>query len=213
CEGLTLTMDSGAFTKCLTRADLERYAQLIIELQDRFLWYANGDKVGDQGQSTLNYAFLLSLLPSNLHEKVLWVHQVNAPLAELDRALKCHKRLGVGGLVPLFAQDPRAGEQQLLALASRVAAAGVEAHYFGIVRPGLIRRLQEIHGGNFSCDSSTWLVGAKFRRLIREDGRQVPMKGFRLTPKEMLAQNVRVMLSWLELEPVKVEPGLQLSLF
>lgn len=219
CEeyGLRLVMDSGAFSKPLSAKDIERYAGVIATLGDRCEWYASADVIADQPRSNQNYKFLLSLLPPQHRSRVLWVYQVTAPLQYLDEGLEQFDHVGIGGLVSLSGHNY---EARLLAVAQHIAArkAQVEAHYFGVARLRMIRLLWDIHhDGLFSCDSSTWLCGAKYHRLIRADGRQVPVKntGFDFTTSEVLAQNVRTMCKWIEPQGVgeSKSHALQLSLF
>jgi len=217
CEayGLRLVMDSGAYTKPLSSKDIERYARIICTLGDRCEWYANADVIGDQRQSNANYTLLISLLPPELHHKVLWVYQVSAPLSYLDEGLERFGSIGIGGLVRLLAQDSNG--TKLLSVVQRIAQTQVYPHYFGLGQARWLRLLRDIHAGRYSSDSSTWLVGAKFDRLIRYDGRQIPVKntGFSFTPAEILAQNIRTMRQWVEL-PEKgksTQASIQLSLF
>jgi hypothetical protein len=214
CEsyGLRLAMDSGAYTRPLSRKDIERYASVICALGGRCEWYAAPDHIGDQLQSNANYRFLLLLLPSHLHHKVLWIYQVGSPLTYLDEGLERCERIGVGGLVRLVTQE--GGKAELISIAERIASRNGEPHYFGLGQQRALRRLATIHEGRFSCDSATWLVGAKYNRLIRNDGTQVSSErtGFDFAPAEILAQNVRTMKKWVAAQDAMPKSALALQL-
>lgn len=200
-----MVMDSGAFSRPLGRKDIERYAGVIATLGDRCEWYANADVLGDQGQSNENYRFLLSLIPEGLHSRVLWVYQASAPLRDLEEGLERFPRLGIGGLVKLLERGR--GGDQLQAIAERVAAWDREAHYFGVGQMEHLQRLARVHqDGRFSADSSTWLVGMKYRRLIRKSGHQIDSEKteYELTPEEMSLSNARVMRAWVIPRPAAV---------
>jgi hypothetical protein len=201
---LRMVMDSGAFVKDLTHEDIESYAQMIIQYADLFEWFANCDKIGDQEQSNANYAYLLSLLPEALHHKVLWIYQYGSPLHYLDEALATHKRIGIGGLVPVLKQDAARAHRLIVDLAMRIAGTGVIPHYLGSSSLEVIKKLHEYHE-DFSVDSTTWLVGARNRELINREGKRFPstLAGCDFSTEECLAQNVRTMRRWVEGEPIK----------
>lgn len=215
CQDITLVMDSGAYTKALTKADIEAYAAIISRLGKRCVWYANADKIGDQEQSNQNYAYLCSLLPEHLRARILWIYQVSAPISYLHQALLQHQRIGIGGLVPLFQSPDRTlAYRKLREIAALIAKTDVLPHYFGVSIP---QAVQELHGYHraFTVDSTTWLIGGKYGLLVDRGGKQRPQKelGYDFTTEELLRQNVRTIKKWME-TPVyheTTEYGTQLS--
>lgn len=199
-----MVMDSGAFSRPLGTKDIERYAKVICTLGERCEWYANADELENQRQSSENYKILLSLLPECLHSRVLWVYQRSAPLRDLEEGLERFPRLGIGGLVGLLERGR--GGDQIQSIAERVAAWDREAHYFGVGQFEHLQTLVRIHQGKFTTDSTSWLVGVKYRRLIRKSGHQIDAEKteFELTPEEMSLSNARVMRNWVIPKPAIV---------
>jgi hypothetical protein len=198
CGSIPLVMDCGAFTRPLSRQDIEQYAKLIVLLGDRCEWYAAPDKIGDQHQSNENYTFLLSLLPIELHHRVLWIYQQSAPVKSLLQGLEQHSRIGIGGLVPLLEDRDRA-YHIIAGLANIVSAYPVQPHYFGVTSCAIIKMLASVHE-DFSVDSTTWLIGAKYGRVVNSAGQQRPAcdGGFDWPKDALLRQNIRTMRKWVE---------------
>lgn len=205
CGSIPLVMDSGAFTKELAVSDIEKYAGLIQKLGDRCIWYANADCIGNQEKSNENYKFLCSLLSPDMQERILWVYQASAPISYLYQGLQEHKRIGIGGLVPIFASPNKSAAYQLLRQLSQIIAAyNATPHWFGIAGCEAIGELHNYHSA-FSVDSTTWMVGAKYGLMINSKGQQTSASsmGYDLTREEILAQNVRTMRKWVEQTIVK----------
>lgn len=198
CGGIRLVMDCGAFSKPLTRADIEQYAHLIVTLRERCEWYAAPDCIGDQQKSNENYTFLLSLLPPELHYRVLWIYQQSAPTKSLLQGLEQHSRIGIGGLVPLLEDRDRA-YHIISRLAHIVSTYPVVPHYFGITSYEIIKMLTTVHA-DFSVDSTTWLIGAKYGRVVNHVGQQRAARdgGYDYPPDALLRQNIRTMRKWIE---------------
>ncbi len=200
CEDIPLVLDSGAYSKVLTKEDIQKYAQLIEHLGERCNWYANADCIGDQERSNENYSYLLSLLPSHLHKRVLWIYQYGSDLRYLYEALQQHRQIGVGGLVPILkANDKIQAKHKVLFLANIIASAGCVPHYFGLSSPDIIKSLHAFHA-DFSVDSTTWLVGAMYGLLVATSGKQRPANegGYDFSTPAILGQNIRTMRKWVE---------------
>lgn len=214
CEGIPLVMDSGAYTKELSKQDIEQYAALIVSLGERCLWYANADVIGNQAKSNDNYAFLLSLLPDYLHPRILWIYQQSSDIKYLYAGLEQYQRVGIGGLVPLLKLDRPKAKQRILSMAATVKQYGRFAHYFGLSVPDIISELHQF--GEFSVDSTTWLMGGRYGLLINNQGQQRPAAqgGYNFSTSAILEQNVRTMRAWVEGTPKKTvrSPYVQLSL-
>lgn len=211
CHDIKLVMDSGAYSRVLTHKDIERYARIIITLGDRCEWYTSPDCIGDQAQSEKNYCYLLSLLPHELHHKILWVYQYSAgDMSLLDQTLDHFPRIGIGGLKPLFEKCPSdVACQKVAVLAQRIARTSrCIPHYFAVTRLCMIERLAAIHE-EYTVDSTTWLVGSKYGMRINARGQQVPARGSGndCSSEELLAQNVRTMRKWVECAPVQKSPS------
>ena len=196
--GLSIAIDSGAFSVIVSEEMMERYAHFIYEHAHECVWFANADCMQDQQGSNKNYQFLLSLLPSSLHQKVLWVYQIGSPLSFLEEGLERFAMVGIGGLVHAFNQNEERAEQQLMQVARLVAQKGRMSHCFGMTRFRQLLKLNEILQGEYSCDSSTWLIGSKYGLMIRDDGVQISAKHFSFSPEDLLRQNVRTMRKWVE---------------
>lgn len=206
CGDMPLVIDSGAYSKDLDRRDIEDYAQLIQQLGERAIWYANADEIGSQEKSNENYHFLCSLLPTDLHPRILWIYQASAPMLHLHQALREHTRIGIGGLVPMFqAPNKTHAYQRLRQIAAIIAAAGGEPHYFGVSIPQVIQELHAYHAC-FSVDSTTWLAGSRYGQLVARNGSQRSAKelGYDFLDKEILAQNVRTMSKWMSPQPRRI---------
>lgn len=203
CDGLTLVMDSGAYSKELTEEDIAAYASLIIQLDDRCIWYANADCIGDQEKTNRNYDYLLSLLPERLHSRILWIYQYGADLEYLYQGLRTYERIGLGGLVPLLKMSDKTLAYQAIIRLAGIVQQRAEPHYFGLSIPGIIEPLHGFHKC-FSVDSTTWLVGGKFGLLVNREGKQRPASdgGYNFSTAAILEQNVRTMRQWVE-RPVK----------
>lgn len=214
CEDIPLVMDSGAYTKELSRQDIEQYAALIVSLGERCLWYANADVIGDQQKSNDNYVFLLSLLPEYLHPRILWIYQQSSDTRYLYEGLEQHQRIGIGGLVPMLKLDRPKAKRRILSIAGIVQQYGRFAHYFGLSVPDILCELHQF--GEFSVDSTTWLMGGRYGLLINNQGQQRPAAqgGYNFSTSAILEQNVRTMRTWVESTPKKVtrSPYVQLSL-
>lgn len=205
CGSIPLVMDSGAFTKELTMRDIEKYASIIQKLGDRCIWYANADCIGNQEKSNENYKFLCSLLSPDMQERVLWVYQVSAPISYLYQGLQEHKRIGIGGLVPIFRSPNKSAAYYLLRqLATIIAEYDADPHYFGLSAYEACLKLRDYHR-RFSVDSTTWLDGVKYGLLIDKKGKQVSASemGYDFTNEALLSQNVRTMRKWVEQTTVK----------
>jgi hypothetical protein len=211
CGSIPLVLDSGAYSKALSNKDIESYAQLISLLGDRCDWYDAPDAIGNQEKSIILIAFLLSILPEYLHERVLWIYQYGSDLAYLHQGMSLHKRIGIGGLVPIIKQnDKRELEHVIYSLAREVAQYSAIPHYFGLGTASIIKSLHTYHQ-NFSVDNTSWLVGGKFGLVIDSSGIQRPANGnlYNWSIEAILEQNVRTMKKWVE--PNKKEAPVQLS--
>lgn len=202
-----LTMDCGSFTSPLTDEDIQEYARLIIKYYHRILWFAMPDFIGDQVRSHRNYLYLLSLLPEEMHGKVLYIYQYGAPLEYLHAALYEHLRIGIGGLVPLLTGDRDRAYHVIMNLAHIIAAKNVEPHYFGLSIKSILTDLCHVHQ-SFSADSTTWLAAGRYGLLINDQGKQIPISSigtqYNFSTSICLAQNVNTMRRWIE--DVKISP-------
>lgn len=214
CADIPLVLDSGAYTKELTRRDIEKYADLIIKLNDRCIWYANADCIGNQQKTNENYTFLLSLLPTELHSRILWIYQQSADLKYLYEGLEKHSRIGIGGLVPLLlSPDKTRARNIILNLASIVLKSGKFSHWFGVTSYEIIRTLNA-YLPDYSVDSTTWLVGGRYGQLINARGQQNPASagGYDFDTESILKQNVRTMQKWVIPPVVKTSGNLHVQM-
>jgi len=200
-------IDSGAFTVPeLTVEHIESYAEMIVLYHDLFEVFANCDKIGDQEQSNKNYARLLSLIPVELHSQVLWIYQYGSGIKYLQEALTEHKRIGIGGLVPLLDADYERGSALILEIAEMVAAAAVDAHYFGIGSFEMVKKLKRVHSqrSSFSVDNTSWIKAAISGDFINNVGKRIPSSdltrvfGVSYDTDDRLNQNAAMMKSWMD---------------
>jgi len=214
---LRLVMDCGSYSAPMSRSDIEAYAALIIKLGTLVVWYAMPDEIGNQEKSNENYAYLLSLLPEHLHERVLWIYQYGADLEYLLEGLQTHQRIGIGGLVPLIQADRIKAYHVILGLAEIIRQYDAVPHFFGLSTVSIISALHQ-YLPDFSVDSTTWLAGARYGLLISRNGQQhsASQLGFDFDRESILQQNIRTMRRWVELVesvPEKKETCIQMSLF
>jgi len=191
-------VDSGSFNPKLSLRTVEYYAQFIKLRGNVARWYATSDTLRNQRETDLYYAYMLRLLPEECHDLLLWIWHYGSDISHLHRGLEKHKRLGVGGLVSLLKEDQNKALDTILNLASIIKQYNAVPHYFGVGSANIVKALVGIHP-DFSVDSATWLVGAKFGEIIDRDGRRYKAdKGGFDWPKEaLLRQNIRQMKKWL----------------
>ena len=203
-----LVLDSGAPQGY---ANVSAYAESIKRLAWRFEWFSSMDVLGDQDASEKQYEQLCSRLPDDLRTRVTWVYQCcpgqslrarRRQLYRLRDALPFHKRIGLGGFVPILRrpQGVALALKYLQEIGEVFLDASLEnqAHGFGWGSPALLlwAASQSWIG---SLDSGKWLVAFKAHELLRTFGDQChPEKlGLVLSPEECAANNLRVILNWL----------------
>jgi hypothetical protein len=196
---LDFAVDSGSYTKPLLPHEIRQYAAFIEQMEGRAAWYAAPDVMSNQEASNENYRYLLSLLPRYQHQYVLWVYQYGSDMAYLREGLREHERIGIGGLVPLITGNPQQAKSAILSIAKIIKEHHVTPHYFGLGSASIIKALRDIHE-DFSCDSTTWLLGGKYGIAIDSWGQQRPANegtGYNWDKDAILRQNARTMQKWI----------------
>jgi len=186
---LVATLDSGAYQG---NTDIDGYCGLLDEVQERFLWYANLDVMGNSLETQRNYCEMV-----RRGYRPLWIHQPGGDLGLLHEMVQENGLVGLGGVVPILKRELAAAIRYLLEMGDAVGTAGGKAHVFGLTSA---RVLVAIAGREWfeSADGQTWLVGYKAQELVSRDGRRWKSDdlGLALTRAECAANNIRVMNGW-----------------
>lgn len=204
CDTLPLVFDCGAYSLLLSARDIEQYAQFIVSIGNRGIWYASPDCIGNQQKSNENRVYLLSLLPSFLHNRILYIYQYGSDLKYLYKGLEEHKRIGIGGLVPLFKKNDRSVAYQKLLTVVKIICqfdCDCEPHYFGMGGLDVIRMFQRYHS-SFTVDCTTWLLSAVNGKQINWKGQQCKVKK---SKEDILVENIRTMQNWMDKPEEKAE--------
>jgi hypothetical protein len=183
--GLKVMLDSGAYTvwkrqeagKDVQEIDVREYAGFVIKHQDVIHSFITLDVVGDAAATAANDSYLrsLGLCP-------VPVFPAMGDLQELEKLIEAdHDFIAIGATVGMRERAKRVLFEQIFS-----AFPNGRFHWLG----GSSSLINEFPW--FSADSSTWLSGRKYGKLINEQ--------FKTTkaPKEMdgyaaLAHNVRVL--------------------
>ncbi|MGC6589067.1 hypothetical protein ACPV3A_29500 [Paenibacillus sp. Dod16] len=184
--GLKVMLDSGAFTiwkrreagKDVQEIDVRDYAKFVLQHQDIIHSFITLDVVGNEAASAANDAYLRSLGLSPVP-----VFPAMGDLQELERLVKDdHEVIAIGATVGMKEAAKRTLFAQIFA-----AFPDERFHWLG----GSSSLINEFPW--FSADSSTWLSGRKYGKLMDEQ--------FKTTkaPESMdglaaLAHNVRILV-------------------
>jgi hypothetical protein len=185
--GNLMVLDSGAYQG---NEDIDGYCTFLKNTSLRFRWYANLDVINNPQETEKNYRIMTErgLNP-------LWVHQ---PGGSLD-ALKRHAEdsvVGVGGLVPM---GPENALRHLLIIGRIVSSVGGKVHAFGVNNKYTLTRIAQEEWFQSADGSSVVVNSIRARKLLNEKGQWFKMSdaGLMLTQEECLANNIRVVNSWL----------------
>jgi hypothetical protein len=193
-----LVLDSGAFQG---NSDIVAYADLLEQIGHRFQWVSNLDAIMQPAIGDRNFSYLQDHLSPALRDKVLWIYQPGGSFVDMICFARSRGIIGIGGLVALLKQR---GIQSVLihlfTIGNILRDIGAKAHVFGISSPQILFQIRS-EPWLASIDSSKWIKAAyQAGEVVREDGtHQVNVRnlGLRLTPREIAANNVRVMRFWL----------------
>jgi hypothetical protein len=177
-KGMTVMVDSGAynaFTQGKTINAID-YGRKMLELSPK--QFMNLDVIGNAIETEHNQAYLEFL---GLHPIPIW-HHGNGYDA-LDELAAKYDYIAIGGLVT----------SSLTAQKKRELISTITGTYSSVRFHGLGVGRGEVEG-LYSGDSTTWLTGARYGRLITKRG-TVELRGSFFTKKELLRHNIRAMLS------------------
>jgi hypothetical protein len=155
-EKLLVLMDSGAFTafrhgRVIT---IDEYADFLSgDFMQCIKRYFTLDIIGDPKGTRENYD---ELLKRGFHPIPIFTRGDN--LASLDYYYTTHYLVGIGGLV--YKEEARGGLKWLHNLIS-MKDPHRKVHWLGFALDDFI-----LHYKPFSCDTSTWVNGTRFGRLI-----------------------------------------------
>src|SRR5947199_10062632 len=116
-------------------------------------------------------------------------------------------------MVPIKQTNKDVALQVVQRLAAIIRQYNCVAHYFGLSTFSILEALHSY--GEYTVDSTTWLVGAKYGLLVNNQGRQRLSRegGYDFSTKAILEQNVRTMRHVVERpsEKTKRSPFVQMS--
>jgi hypothetical protein len=195
--GLKVLLDSGAFTAHNKGAELnvEEYAAFVIEHKDVLHSYITLDVIGDEVATAANDAYLRSLGLNPVP-----VFPAMGDLADLAKLLEAdHDFVAIGATVGLSEKVKRELFEKIF-----TAFPDGRFHWLG----GSSSLIVEFAW--FSADSSTWLSGRKYGKIMNErfETMKVEMDGF-----EALAHNVRILAALEDKYINEVEAADELLLF
>lgn len=179
--GMDVMLDSGAFTASGEREiTVEQYAKTLAEWQYVVERYVNLDVIGDPNTTAENQAFLET---QGFHP--IPVYHYGSPINILDELTQRYEMVGLGGM----AHKARTHTRQIRRWVGDVTRRYPETrfHAFGMT-PGA-----EMHEC-YSCDSSAWVVAARFQELILREGR-ADAKALLFNRCERMKHNIRA-LQW-----------------
>lgn len=177
----TVFLDSGAFTAFSQKKviALEKYGEYLQQWGHMFELYANLDVIGDPEGTYNNQKQLESMGVSPLP-----VVHYGSDLKYLHLYAKEYDYIALGGLVP-YSKEPALLHNWLnkcfKELLPYIRSKNLKVHGFGVGSPTVLKKYPF-----YSADSTGWLVGGKFGRVVMWDPLTFQMKtGFHYKDKEL----------------------------
>lgn len=155
-----LFLDSGAFSAFTQgiKIDIDKYIEFIKQIDSDDI-YANLDVIGDEEATYQNWLYMKS---KGLNP--LPVIHYGADKKWFEIYLKEHKvdYLALGGLVPYTKQRKKLQNWLDFSYCQIRPYFPVRTHLFGITTNWVLERYPA-----YSCDSTGWLAGTKFNRIVK----------------------------------------------
>ncbi len=173
-------LDSGAFTAFTKKKEIqiEKYGTYLREHGSKFEVYANLDVIGDpdgtyENQKTLESMGVAPLPTIHYGADIKWLHLY----------AEKYKYIALGGLVP-YARETVLLHNWLNTcfkeLLPYIREGGLKVHGFGVGSPTVLKKYPF-----YSADSTGWLVGGKFGRVIIWDSHKYSMRtGFHYADRD-----------------------------
>ena len=154
--GEDIFLDSGAFSVFTGKSEVtkEQYAKFLQTHKQRFTAYANFDVIGDYKGTAINQSYL----ESQGHNPIPVFHY-GSPYGELKKLASKYKYILLGGLVPLKKHE--AILRKHLDSCFAITGKDIKIHGLGVGNWELLARYPF-----YSCDSTSWLIGSKFKELL-----------------------------------------------
>lgn len=177
-KGLKILVDSGAYTAFTQgkKIDIVEFGAKMLELSPKK--FINLDVIGDAVETTQNQKYLESL---GLNPIPVWHH--GSAYESLNELVKKYDLIAIGGLV----------------------TTGISSKKRNEILKTIIQMfpLTKFHGlgvgtavdGLYSGDSTAWIAGARYGRLITKKG-SVNLSGSYFTKHELLRHNIRGILRY-----------------
>ena len=180
-KGMTIMVDSGAFNAYTQGKviDVKVFGKKMLELNP--YQFINLDVIGDMGKTNKNQEYLESI---GLKPIPVWHH--GSGYESLGELVKKYEYIAIGGLVTSALTST---QRKNVILTITEMFPNTKFHGLGVGSEGWV--------GLYSGDSTTWLVGAKYGRLITKKG-SVDLSGSYFTKKELIRHNIRAILALAE---------------
>lgn len=155
--GRELFLDSGAFSAFTlgVKIDIDKYIEFIKKYEDMITAYATLDVIGDYKATDKNTKYMQS---KGL--KPIPTFHYGSPYEELERLVNEYDYIALGGLVPIAKDRPKM--QAHLDKCFSIIKTKTRVHGFGV--NGLWAWIRYPF---YSVDATSWLMGGKFRQVIK----------------------------------------------
>lgn len=149
-------IDSGGFSASTQghKIDLKRYGRWVKAHQGQITTYANLDVIGDHRATAANQKRLEAMGLSPVP-----VFHVGSPFKELNRLVRLHDYIALGGMVPFASR--KKDLSRWLSSCFTIIKDRAKVHGFGLTSLGLMKRYPF-----YSVDSTAWLAGTKFGKVM-----------------------------------------------
>lgn len=154
-----LFLDSGAFSAFTQgeKIDIDKYINFIKKNEQYLKVYASLDVIGDWEKSRKNLEYMESR-----GLKPLPTFHYASPIKELKRLVKKYDYIALGGLVPISLN--RKKMEGWLDNCFSIIKGSSKVHGFGVNALWAWEKYPF-----YSVDATSWLMGGKFRRIVKFD--------------------------------------------
>ncbi|MFT4471386.1 hypothetical protein ACMX2H_15900 [Arthrobacter sulfonylureivorans] len=162
-SGVDLLVDSGAFTAFTLgeKISMEAYCDWLIENQSKITTAISLDVIGDWKGSARNTEKMLKRLPEGFPLMPVW--HSTSPESELRRLCREHDYIGIGGVTSMASKVNMF--MRHMVKAHKIARDyGTKLHGLGVTGHDAMLRLPW-----HTVDSSSWLAGARYGRMVLHD--------------------------------------------
>ena len=168
--GFNILLDSGAYS-AFTRGikiSVEEYAEFLIRWRSYFERYFNLDVIGDFDATWANQDYLESI-----GLKPVPVFHYGGPIELVRLLVRQYDFIGLGGMVPIPKKKLDIWLKDLLLRKNGdIKFPAIKFHGLGLTKRKILYDYPL-----YSVDSTTWLVGKKFKLMLSDTGKQIPLTG------------------------------------